>query len=199
MQYLGETFLFPVVDGRSIASDSTDFQYFYPCNGATLRVDGSGSSGTCGPPGPPGTAANQGLANMLGISGSGSDATLTLPDLAAPADGVQWFVSNTGPMPSLNQPVPDDAMPLVGQISIYVPAARGGQYAQADLLPCDGRLLPVPDFPALFSLLGSAFGGDGVESFAVPDLPPPGPSLFYGIWNAGAVPTMVPMKSEVPA
>ncbi len=136
---------------------------------------------------------------MLGISGSGSDATLTLPDVAAPADGVQWFIANTGPMPSQQPPVPDDAMPLVGQISIYIPAARGGQYAEADLVPCDGRLLPVPEFPALFSLLGSAFGGDGVQSFAVPDLPAPAPSLFYGISNAGAVPTLVPMKSEVPA
>jgi microcystin-dependent protein len=35
---------------------------------------------------------------------------------------------------------------------------------------CDGSLLPVAQNQALFSLLGNAFGGDGITSFALPDL-----------------------------
>lgn len=35
---------------------------------------------------------------------------------------------------------------------------------------CDGRLLSIPQYQALYSLLGTKFGGDGVSSFALPDL-----------------------------
>lgn len=37
-------------------------------------------------------------------------------------------------------------------------------------VPCDGRLLAIRDNQALYSLLGTTFGGDGVNTFAVPDL-----------------------------
>lgn len=36
--------------------------------------------------------------------------------------------------------------------------------------PCDGATLPINQNPALFSLLGTAFGGDGRTTFALPDL-----------------------------
>lgn len=35
---------------------------------------------------------------------------------------------------------------------------------------CDGRLLAVSKYQALFALLGTAYGGDGVTNFALPDL-----------------------------
>jgi microcystin-dependent protein len=35
---------------------------------------------------------------------------------------------------------------------------------------CDGRLLPISQFTALFSLLGTQFGGNGTTNFALPDL-----------------------------
>jgi len=37
-------------------------------------------------------------------------------------------------------------------------------------LPADGRILPINSNTALFSLLGTTFGGDGVSNFALPDL-----------------------------
>lgn len=37
-------------------------------------------------------------------------------------------------------------------------------------VPADGRLLPISSNLALFSLLGTNFGGDGISNFAVPDL-----------------------------
>lgn len=37
-------------------------------------------------------------------------------------------------------------------------------------LPCDGRLLSIASNQALFSLLGTTYGGDGVTTFALPDL-----------------------------
>jgi uncharacterized delta-60 repeat protein len=40
----------------------------------------------------------------------------------------------------------------------------------ADFLPCDGRLLPLSQNTALFSLFGTTYGGDGHTTFALPDL-----------------------------
>src|SRR5881227_1177262 len=35
---------------------------------------------------------------------------------------------------------------------------------------CDGQLLPINQNQALFSLLGTTYGGDGVRTFALPNL-----------------------------
>ena len=37
-------------------------------------------------------------------------------------------------------------------------------------LPCNGQLLPITQNQALFSLLGTTFGGDGRTTFALPNL-----------------------------
>ena len=37
-------------------------------------------------------------------------------------------------------------------------------------LPCDGRSLSIPTYPALYTLIGVTFGGDGYSSFNLPDL-----------------------------
>jgi microcystin-dependent protein len=37
-------------------------------------------------------------------------------------------------------------------------------------LPCDGRTIRIRDNTALFSLLGTMYGGDGTNTFALPDL-----------------------------
>lgn len=43
-------------------------------------------------------------------------------------------------------------------------------FAPRGWLICDGRLLPVQKNTALFSLLGTTYGGDGVTNFAIPNL-----------------------------
>lgn len=35
---------------------------------------------------------------------------------------------------------------------------------------CDGSILPIDQYAALYSLLGNTFGGDGTQTFALPDL-----------------------------
>jgi microcystin-dependent protein len=44
------------------------------------------------------------------------------------------------------------------------------QYAPQNWAPCSGQLLPINQNQALFSLLGTTFGGDGRTNFAVPNL-----------------------------
>jgi microcystin-dependent protein len=56
-------------------------------------------------------------------------------------------------------------MPYIGEIHMFA-------YTQPDptmWIPCDGQLLPIAQNQALFSLLGTTFGGNGQTTFAVPD------------------------------
>ena len=46
---------------------------------------------------------------------------------------------------------------------------------------CDGQLLPISSYPALFSLLGTLYGGDGRTTFALPDMRS---NLAMGQWNS---------------
>ncbi|MBL0869173.1 MAG: tail fiber protein [Phycisphaerales bacterium] len=48
--------------------------------------------------------------------------------------------------------------------------AFAGNFAPEGYVPCDGRLLDKSVYSALFSLMGTTFGGNGVTTFGVPDL-----------------------------
>lgn len=45
-----------------------------------------------------------------------------------------------------------------------------GNFVPQNYLMCDGSLLPISQFSALFSLLGTTYGGNGTTTFALPDL-----------------------------
>jgi microcystin-dependent protein len=45
-----------------------------------------------------------------------------------------------------------------------------GNFTPVGWLPCDGRLLPISEYEALYTLLGTIYGGDGVSTFGLPDL-----------------------------
>ena len=45
-----------------------------------------------------------------------------------------------------------------------------GNFAPVGFIPCDGRQVSIADNEALFSLLGTIYGGDGMSTFCVPDL-----------------------------
>jgi microcystin-dependent protein len=57
------------------------------------------------------------------------------------------------------------AQPFVGEIRMF-----GGNFAPAGWNFCDGSLLSIAENETLFSLVGTTYGGDGQETFAVPDL-----------------------------
>jgi microcystin-dependent protein len=46
----------------------------------------------------------------------------------------------------------------------------GGNFAPAGWDFCEGQLLPISEYSALFNLIGTTYGGDGVNTFALPDL-----------------------------
>ncbi|MEM7370435.1 MAG: tail fiber protein [Bacteroidota bacterium] len=55
--------------------------------------------------------------------------------------------------------------PFIGQITMF-----GGTFAPTGWAFCDGQLLAVSGNDALFSLLGTIYGGDGRTTFGLPDL-----------------------------
>lgn len=53
----------------------------------------------------------------------------------------------------------------LGEIRMFA-----GNYAPEDWAICDGSLLPIAQNEALYTLLGTTYGGDGVTNFGLPDL-----------------------------
>lgn len=54
---------------------------------------------------------------------------------------------------------------LIGIIKLFA-----GNFAPHGWLICDGRLLNITQNAALFSIIGTTYGGDGRTTFALPDL-----------------------------
>lgn len=57
------------------------------------------------------------------------------------------------------------AQPYVGEIRMFA-----GNFAPAGWMFCDGNLLPISNYETLFNLIGTTYGGDGQNTFALPDL-----------------------------
>lgn len=72
---------------------------------------------------------------------------------------------------------------------------------------CDGQLLPLSQNTALFSLLGTTYGGDGKSNFALPNMqgnapmhPGQGPGLsLHDLGETGGEDTVTLLESEIPS
>src|ERR1043166_424903 len=63
--------------------------------------------------------------------------------------------------------------PFVAEIRIFA-----GNFAPTGWATCDGQLLPISQNTALFSLLGTTYGGDGKSTFALPNLQGSAPMMW---------------------
>lgn len=57
------------------------------------------------------------------------------------------------------------ATPFIGEIKLF-----GGNFQPRGFAFCDGRLLAISEYSALFALIGTTYGGNGQTTFALPDL-----------------------------
>jgi len=55
--------------------------------------------------------------------------------------------------------------PYIGEIRMF-----GGSFAPAGWAMCQGQLMPISENDTLFNLIGTTYGGDGQETFGIPDL-----------------------------
>ncbi len=102
-----------------------------------------------------------------GSEGGGQPHTEMQPSLA-----LNYIIALQGVFPSRNIVGEEDtadallgAQPFIGEVSLF-----GGNFAPRDWAFCDGQLLSINLNQALFSLLGTTYGGDGRTTFALPDL-----------------------------
>jgi len=94
------------------------------------------------------------------------------------------------------------ADPFVAEIRIFP-----FNFAPKGWAWCDGQLLPLSQNTALFSLLGTTYGGDGKSNFALPDLqgrapmhPGQGPGLsLHDLGETGGSETVSLLESEIPS
>jgi len=91
--------------------------------------------------------------------------------------------------------------PFVAEIRIFP-----FNFAPTGWAMCNGQLLPISQNTALFSLLGTTYGGDGKSTFALPDLmgsaplqQGQGPGLsLYDLGETTGSPTVSLIVSEIP-
>lgn len=94
------------------------------------------------------------------------------------------------------------ADPFVAEIRIFP-----FNFAPKGWAWCDGQLLPLSQNTALFSLLGTTYGGNGKTNFALPDLqgrapmhPGQGPGLsLHDLGETGGSETVTLLESEIPS
>lgn len=130
------------------------------------------------------------LATVIGATFGGGEADFALPNLkgsaaygagkgpglppvalgqvvegAVPGLGLNYLICTKGLYPSSDGggEFPND--PFFGQVTAFAGAQVPGGWAL-----CDGAQVPIATNQPLFSLLGTTYGGDGVETFGLPDL-----------------------------
>jgi microcystin-dependent protein len=94
------------------------------------------------------------------------------------------------------------ADPFVAEIRIFP-----FNFAPKGWAFCDGQLLPLSQNTALFSLLGTTYGGNGKSNFALPDCqgntamhPGQGPGLsLHDLGETGGSETVTLLESEIPS
>jgi hypothetical protein len=153
-----------------------------------------GASGTPGPPGLPGPKGDKGDTGPQGLPGPKGDTGATgpggppgpqgPPGPAGPDPVAEAFVSRFG-MTTNTAAAGRGAECTLGQILLMAsPAVTAGG------VPANGQLLPIVQNQALFSLLGTTYGGNGQTTFALPDLRGLAPNnMTYSICDQGIFPT----------
>ncbi len=90
---------------------------------------------------------------------------------------------------------------FIGELRVFAGIIPSGW------IPCDGRLLQIQANAALYSLLGTSYGGDGKTTFAVPDLRGqtpvaigqlPAQNLSYQVGNKGGTETVTLLPTQIP-
>jgi hypothetical protein len=174
--------------------------------GATGPIGPAGPAGATGLQGPAGPAGAIGPAGPAGATGPIGPAGAVGPAGAAGPTGVQGPAGATGPAGPegpTGPAGPSGTTGLFGTNNINF-FSEGGAGAQCTLgsvilnvaveypgnyLPADGRTLAITSNTALFSLIGIDYGGDGMTTFALPDLRKAAPNnTQYLICVAGIFP-----------
>ncbi len=137
----------------------------------------TGPRGSAGATGPMGAQGVPGPAGGTGATGGGQPHENRPPFL-----GLTCLVALTGTFPGMNLCAAGGCIGDIRWVPYTAAAQIGPNWAR-----CDGAIYNIATYPALFSLLGTTYGGDGITTFALPDLRGRVPV------NAGAGPGLTPV------
>lgn len=92
--------------------------------------------------------------------------------------------------------------PFIGEIRMF-----GGSFAPAGWAFCDGQLVAIADNDTLFNLIGTTYGGDGQQTFALPNLQSRIPvhagtgsdGITYTLGEMGGVESVTLTVNQIPA
>lgn len=141
----------------------------------------TGATGAMGPQGPKGDTGATGATGATGPTGPAgpTGATGATGPAGPPGPDSQYYGTDTGLGRAGN-----GTTCTLGEIGFTAAGVAPG-------LPATGQLLKISDYSALFSLLGTNYGGDGITTFALPDLRPITPNHMTGwICDQGTYPAM---------
>jgi microcystin-dependent protein len=124
------------------------------------------------------TIVGQGATTYLGQKSGSAELTIATNNLPEGGGGsgtafsnqqpsivMNYMIAVTGVFP--NRSFTDDKTDIVlGEVMPFA----GQLHGNTQWLPADGRLLTISEHEMLFTLLGTTYGGDGITTFALPDL-----------------------------
>jgi microcystin-dependent protein len=140
---------------------STVASTWFPCDGRLLQIQ-----------------QNIAMYALMGTTfGGDGRTTFAMPNLPPLADGISWWIAGTGQFPALEC---DPVTPAFGgnhSIDAYLATIVQFAYDANSIAKicgfalCRGQQIRVGQSPALFSLVYDTFGGDGLQTFNLPNLP----------------------------
>jgi hypothetical protein len=165
----------------------------------SFAIDSKENTGTSHPAvllidltGPAGPAGPQGLQGVQGAPGPQGPTGSTGPQgVPGPAGTIPQVLANFSTVLGNNLSlIHNFEYPLtctIGDIILSV----NGYNAPGNVIPADGSLLTIQDHTALFTLIGTKFGGNGTSNFAVPNLTSAAPNgMQYSICLNGTFPSL---------
>jgi microcystin-dependent protein len=150
----GSNFALPDLQGRVVLGDDDSptwpIGFLYGSNKVALTfADMPGHTHTA-----PGGAT--GATGGSGVSANNYQRSLVM----------RWMICHHGFFPSSDA---DVTFPIVSELRLIAGAMAGG-IRNEDWFPVDGRLLAINDYEPLYYIIGTAYGGDGQATFALPNL-----------------------------
>ena len=171
-----------VFSGRPLPCASYEREVDWPSTTTQGPRGPTGAKGPTGARGPTGTKGATGQKGTTGQKGSTGSKGPTGARGPTGAENDPRFGTDTSSFGARNPPAPETAPCIVGEIMLFAGDSGDG-------LPADGRLLPIIQYFPLFEFIGTTYGGDGVTTFALPDLRGTAPNgTTYMICDQGVIP-----------
>lgn len=129
-------------------------------NGNNMSSSVSGNVGI-GQPNPNQKLDVNGTIKGTNFTGNGNTLTFGNNSNMQPSLAISYIIALVGIFPSQGK----GTEPYLGDIGMFA-----GNFAPQGWAFCNGQILQINQYQALFSILGTTYGGDGEVTFALPDL-----------------------------